>query len=154
MALLATDVVDYGYRKGGRGAKTDKRDRLSKKRRCSGSCARIRSRTRRTGGDPRILKRITEEVPQHSLPRQWIDTDKVVLQDPRPVQQRPGVQIRGPVPRRMAALPCRVDDPQGGLYHDAAHALRDQMPNPDGLHLIFRLSNGSQFIATDVAIWK
>jgi putative transposase len=153
MELLATDFVDYGYRKVGEWLKWVKRYVINHKKVLRLMRENQVTLPRRSGGDPRIRKRITEKVPQPSGPRQRIEVDIKYIRVHG--QQRNALVLNFVDLFHREWLPFHV----GWTIRkeDFIRMLRtlfgDQPHKTDGLHLIIRTDNGSQFIANEVAIW-
>lgn len=153
MDLLAVEFVDYGYRKVGEWLRWHKRYLINDKKVLRLMQDNRVTLPRRSDPGAADRKRITEKVPQPSGPRQRIEVDIKY------------VRVQG---KRNNALVLNFVD----LFHrewlpfSAGWTIRKEdfirmlraifgdVPLADtGLHLVIRTDNGSQFIATDVAIW-
>ena len=153
MELLSNDFVDYGYRKVGEWLRWHKSYLLNDKK-----VLRLMQENRvtlpgRSGNCVTNRKRITEKVPQPSGPRQHVEVDIKF------------VRVNGK--NRNALILNFVD-----LFHREwlpflvgwtirkeafIKMLRaifgDVPPAEERMSLVIRTDNGSQFIATDVALW-
>jgi putative transposase len=153
MEMLAMDFVDYGYRKAYEWLKWVKRYIVNHKKVLRLMRENQVTLPRRSGLEGQDRKRITEKVPQPTGPRQRIEVDIKYI------------RVHGQ--RRNALVLNFVD-----LFHrewlpfhvgwnirkeDFIRMLRalfgDQQLKTDGMHMVIRTDNGSQFIATEVAKW-
>lgn len=153
MDLLAIDFVDYGYRKVSEWLRWVKRYIINHKKVLRLMRENMVTLPRRSNPGTADRKRITEKVPQPSGPHQRIEVDIKYI------------RVRGKGRNAMVINFVDLFHREWLPFHvgwtirkgDFIRMLREifgDVPLADtGMHVIIRTDNGSQFIATEVAIW-
>ena len=153
MDLLVMDFVDYGYRKVSEWLRWHKRYVINDKKTLRLMQENKVTLPRRSDPGAADRKRITEKVPQPSGPHQRIEVDIKYI------------RVRGKGRNAMVInfvdlfhrewLPFHVGwTIRKEDFIKMLRAIFGNVPLADtGIYLVIRTDNGSQFIATDVAIW-
>jgi putative transposase len=153
MELLATDFVDYGYRKVAEWLRWHKRYVLNDKK-----VLRLMRENRvmlpkRTGNGASGRRRVTEKVPQPSGPRQRIEVDIKYVRVHGKGRNAMVVNFVDLFHREWLPFHVGWTIRKGDLVRMLGDIFGDVPLAATGLHLVIRTDNGSQFIAIDVATW-
>lgn len=153
MDLLAMEFVDYGYRKVAEWLRWVKRYIVNHKKVLRLMRENKVTLPRRSGGEPSNRKRITEKVPQPSGPRQRIEVDIKYIRVHGKGRNAMVINFVDLFHREWLPFHVGWTIRKGDFIRMLKEIFGDVPLADTGMHLVIRTDNGSQFIATDVALW-